>query len=191
MLRFQIQIFLHIFDQGIVPCSECLLSKTCTLTAYHREIFVNDKRTFVVYKRTDLCDFLYCLSSSNKDSLSQSCRTLKLKHCISLDNMAPLCNFLLSIELKTCTSHVRNGIVPHVTVLHWLWFQSLVPIFTFRLVVLDKRWSLDGSMLESLKQMCWEVFPSSHALLILFTGSLSPQMLIAYSFPTSAGKNDF
>lgn len=135
--------------------------------------FVDCKRTFVAYKRTDLCDFLYCLSSSNKDSLSQSCMTLKLKHWISLDNMAPLCNFLLSIYLKTCTSHVRNGIVPHVTVLHWLWFQSLVPVFNFRLVVLDKRIFLDGSMLEFLKQVCWEVFLYPLAPLILFTWSPS------------------
>lgn len=106
--------------------------------------FVGYKRTFVAYKRTDLCDFLYCLGSSNKDSLSQSFRTLKLKHWISLDNMAPVCNFLLSIYLKTHTSRVRNGIVPHVTVLHWLCFQSLVPIFNFRLVVLNKRWKHAG-----------------------------------------------
>lgn len=135
--------------------------------------FVDCKRTFVAYKRADLCDFLYCLSSSNKDSLSQSCRTLKLKHWISLDNMAPLCNFLLSIYLKTCTSHIRNGIVPHVTVLHWLWFQSLVPVFNFRLVVLDKRLFLDGSVLEFLNQVCWEVFLSPQAPLILFTWSPS------------------
>lgn len=159
--------------QGIIPCSECLLSKTCTLTAFHREIFVDYKRTFVAYKRTDLCDFLYCLGSSNKDSLSQSCRILKLKHWISLDNIAPLCNFLLSICLKSCASHVRNGIVPHVSVLHWLWFHSLVPIFNFRLEVLDKRWCLDGSLLESLKQICWEVLPSPNALLILFASSPS------------------
>lgn len=105
--------------------------------------------------------------------MSQSCRTLKLKHWVSLDNMAPLCNVLLSLYLRTCTSLVRNGIVPYVAVLHWLWFQSLVPIFNFRLVVLDKRWSLNGSMLESLKQMCWEVFPSPCAPLILFTWSPS------------------
>lgn len=103
----------------------------------------------------------------------QSCRTLMLRHCISLGSMPPLCNFLLSIYLKTCTSHVRKGIVPHVTVLVWLWFQSHVTIFNFRLVVLDKRWYLDESILESLKQMYWEVFPSPNAPLILFIWSPS------------------
>lgn len=75
--------------------------------------------------------------------------------------------------MKTCTGHVRNGVGPSCDCSSLAVVLVSLPIFNFRLVVLDKRWYLDGSMLESLKQICWEVLPSPSDPLILFTWSLS------------------